>query len=111
MSLIRGLASEASGRREAELVEFGEVDSDSDTTIESSVTQGALVNAWKVGLLVEESVERGVAPIRAVDASVAVRRARGLEHSLEGSGWGNDSLSSSMMVLIRIFRWHLGCDD
>ena len=111
MSLMEFLTSEASSGGETELVEFGEMDPDSDATIESSITQGALVNAWEMGLLVEESVERVVTPIRAVDASVATGGTRGLEHSLEGSGWGNDSSSSSMMVLIRIFCWRLDRDD
>jgi hypothetical protein len=108
---MEALTSEASSGGEAELVEFGEMDSDGDAAKESSVTQGTLVDAWKVGLLVEESIEGVGAPIRAVDASVATRGLWGLEHSLEESGWGNVSSLSSMMVLIRIFCWRLSRDD
>jgi hypothetical protein len=67
------LTSKASSGGEAKLVELGEMNSDSDATIESSGTQGALVDAWEMGLLVEEPIERVVTPIRAVDASVATR--------------------------------------
>jgi hypothetical protein len=105
------LTSEMTSGRETEFVEFCEVESDSSATEVSSGAQRTLVYAGEMGLLVEESVKWVVTPIRAVDASVATTGSRGLKHALEGSGWGNDSSSSSLRVLIRIFCWRLGLDD
>jgi hypothetical protein len=98
-----GLASEATCGRKTEFVEFGEVEPDSDATEVSSVAQRTLVYARKVGLLMKESIEGVVAPIGTKGASVASTRSIGLEHTQEGSGWGNDSSSLSSVVLIRIF--------
>jgi hypothetical protein len=98
-----GLASEAMSGWETEFVEFCEVESDSSATEVSSGAQRTLVYTGKMGLLVEESIKGVVTPIRTVDASVATAGSIRLEHALEGSGWGNDSSSSTSRVLIRIF--------
>jgi hypothetical protein len=104
ISLIDGgSASETAGRWETEFVDFGEVEPDSGATVVPSGAQRTLVYAREMGLLMKESIEGVVAPIGTKDASVASTRSIGLEHTLEGSGWGNDSSSLSSVVLIRIF--------
>jgi hypothetical protein len=97
------LTSEATSGWKAELVEVVQVESKGGAIIVSLGAQRTLVDAREMGLLVEVSFEGVVAPVGTIRASVTATGSRGLVHTLEGSGWGNCSSSSSLRVLIRIF--------